>query len=196
MRYLVWVIAFFMSITTIAQTATEQLKQCIEASQSFKWNEGSKEVHPLGVFSKERFEKESAFAKAQLKKLNTISPKTLSETERISLELLKFKLQETVDYYEYERFLNPLLSDSGFHSSWNYMVRPITSYRQAVKYLDKLNALPEVVNQYVPLLREGLKKGVSQPRVIFEGYESTYNSQIVADYKDSFYYTPFLNLRI
>lgn len=194
MRYLVWVIAFFMSITTIAQTATEQLKQCIEASQSFKWNEGSKEVHPLGVFSKERFEKESAFAKAQLKKLNTISPKTLSETERISLELLKFKLQETVDYYEYERFLNPLLSDSGFHSSWNYMVRPITSYRQAVKYLDKLNALPEVVNQYVPLLREGIKKGVSQPRVIFEGYESTYNSQIVADYKDSFYYTPFLNL--
>ncbi|WP_405211498.1 DUF885 domain-containing protein [Dokdonia sp. Asnod2-E02] len=194
MRYLVWVIAFFMSITTIAQTATEQLKQCIEASQSFKWNEGSKEVHPLGVFSKERFEKESAFAKAQLKKLNTISPKTLSETERISLELLKFKLQETVDYYEYERFLNPLLSDSGFHSSWNYMVRPITSYKQAVKYLDKLNALPEVVNQYVPLLREGIKKGVSQPRVIFEGYESTYNSQIVADYKDSFYYTPFLNL--
>ncbi|EAQ39386.3 hypothetical protein MED134_07846 [Dokdonia sp. MED134] len=194
MRYLVWVIAFFMSITTIAQTATEQLKQCIEASQSFKWNEDSKEVHPLGVFSKERFEKESAFAKAQLKKLNTISPKTLSETERISLELLKFKLQETVDYYEYERFLNPLLSDSGFHSSWNYMVRPITSYKQAVKYLDKLNALPEVVNQYVPLLREGIKKGVSQPRVIFEGYESTYNSQIVADYKDSFYYTPFLNL--
>lgn len=194
MRYLVWVIAFFMTITTIAQTATEQLKQCIEASQSFKWNEGSKEVHPLGVFSKERFEKESAFAKAQLKKLNTISPKTLSETERISLELLKFKLQETVDYYEYERFLNPLLSDSGFHSSWNYMVRPITSYKQAVKYLDKLNALPEVVNQYVPLLREGIKKGVSQPRVIFEGYESTYNSQIVADYKDSFYYTPFLNL--
>ncbi|ANH59292.1 DUF885 domain-containing protein [Dokdonia donghaensis] len=194
MRYLVWVMAFFMSITTIAQTATEQLKQCIEASQSFKWNEGSKQLHPLGVFSKERFEKESAFAKAQLKKLNTISPKTLSETERISLELLKFKLQETVDYYEYERFLNPLLSDSGFHSSWNYMVRPITSYKQAVKYLDKLNALPEVVNQYVPLLREGIKKGVSQPRVIFEGYESTYNSQIVADYKDSFYYTPFLNL--
>lgn len=194
MRYLVWVIAFFMSITTIAQTATEQLKQCIEASQSFKWNEGSKEVHPLGVFSKEQFEKESAFAKAQLKKLNTISPKTLSETERISLELLKFKLQETVDYYEYESFLNPLLSDSGFHSSWNYMVRPITSYKQAVKYLDKLNALPEVVNQYVPLLREGIKKGVSQPRVIFEGYESTYNSQIVADYRDSFYYTPFLNL--
>ncbi len=194
MRYLVWVIAFFMSTTTIAQTATEQLKQCIEASQSFKWNEGSKEVHPLGVFSKERFKKESAFAKAQLKKLNTISPKTLSETERISLELLKFKLKETVDYYEYERFLNPLLSDSGFHSSWNYMVRPITSYRQAVKYLDKLNALPEVVNQYVPLLREGIEKGVSQPRVIFKGYESTYNSQIVADYKDSFYYTPFFNL--
>ncbi len=86
------------------------------------------------------------------------------------------------------------MSDSGFHSSWNYMVRPISTYKQAVSYLNKLKALPEVVDQYLPLLREGVEKGVSQPRVIFNGYESTYDSQIVANYKDSFYYGPFLNL--
>ena len=41
---------------------------------------------------------------------------------------------------------------------------------------------------------EGLEKGVSQPLVIFKGYESTYDSNIVDNYEDSFYYSPFKNL--
>ncbi|AEE18867.1 DUF885 domain-containing protein [Dokdonia sp. 4H-3-7-5] len=194
MKHIIILLVFCISINVCAQNSSEQLAKIIEDSQEFKWQDDLAEEHPMGVFSKERFEKESAFAKAQLKKLQAISSETLSETERISLELLKFKLQETVDYYEYESYLNPLLSDSGFHSSWNYMVRPISTYKQAVSYLNKLKALPEVVDQYLPLLREGVAKGVSQPRVIFNGYESTYDSQIVANYKDSFYYEPFSNL--
>ena len=106
----------------------------------------------MGLFSAAYFKEESAFAKAQLEKLSKISGDKLSETDQISLALLRFRLQETVDYYEYESYLNPLLSDSGFHSSWNYMVRPITNYGQAKSYLNRLNALPDVVNQYVPCL--------------------------------------------
>ena len=34
-------------------------------------------------------------------------------------------------------------------------------------------------------------KGVSQPRVIFKGYESTYDKHIVDAIEDSFFYTPF-----
>ncbi|WP_298322648.1 DUF885 family protein [uncultured Dokdonia sp.] len=194
MKHIIILLVFCISINVCAQNSSAQLAKIIEDSQEFKWQDDLADEHPMGVFSKERFEKESAFAKAQLKKLQAISSETLSETERISLELLKFKHQETVDYYAYESYLNPLLSDSGFHSSWNYMVRPISTYKQAVSYLNKLKALPDVVDQYLPLLREGVEKGVSQPRVIFNGYESTYDSQIVADYKDSFYYEPFLNL--
>ncbi|SNR88622.1 Uncharacterized conserved protein, DUF885 familyt [Dokdonia pacifica] len=175
-----------------AQSPSENLQTIIEEVQNHKGYDS--EVYPMGLFSKVYFEAESAFAKAQLEKLEAISENSLSETEAISLALLRFKLQETVDYTTYERYLNPLLSDSGFHSSWNYMVRPITNYAQAKSYLNRLNVLPDVVDQYVPLLREGLEKGVSQPRVIFNGYESTYDSQIVTDYKESFYYEPFKNL--
>lgn len=175
-----------------AQTPSENLAQIIEDVQEHKGYE--REDYPMGLFTKAYFKEESAFAKAQLEKLATISKNDLSETEAISLALLRFSLQETVDYNTYERYLNPLLSDSGFHSSWNYMVRPITSYAQAKSYLNRLNALPDAVDQYLPLLREGLEKGVSQPRVIFNGYESTYDSQIVSNYEDSFYYEPFKDL--
>jgi uncharacterized protein (DUF885 family) len=60
--------------------------------------------------------------------------------------------------------------------------------------LNTLNAIPEYVNQHFVNLREGLEKGVSQPLVIFKGYESTYDSNIVDNYEDSYYYSPFKNL--
>ena len=150
--------------------------------------------YPLGLFSKEQFKKEANYAKKQLKQLNKINPKNLSETEFISLELLKFKLQDTIDYYDFERFLNPLLSDSGFHTSFPFIVRPFQNYNQVKRYLDQLNAIPDRVNQFLPLLREGLEKGVSQPLVIFDGYESSYNDHIVSDFKESYFYTPFNDL--
>jgi uncharacterized protein (DUF885 family) len=118
----------------------------------------------------------------------------LSETDQISAKLLKFVLQDQIDYYKFERFLNPLLSDSGFHSRLNYQIRPIYDDFGAKEYLRKLNALPEFVNQHFINLREGLAKGVSQPKVIFKGYESTYNNHIVADFKESPFYKPFENL--
>ena len=161
----------------------------IEERNTYDWKK-----YPLGLFSKEQFKKEANYAKKQLKQLNKINPKNLSETESISLELLKFKLQDTIDYYDFERFLNPLLSDSGFHTSFPFIVRPFQNYNQVKRYLDQLNAIPDRVNQFLPLLREGLAKGVSQPRVIFKGYESSYNDHIVSDFKESYFYTPFNDL--
>ena len=161
----------------------------IEERNTYDWKK-----YPLGLFSKEQFKKEANYAKKQLKQLNKINPKNLSETESISLELLKFKLQDTIDYYDFERFLNPLLSDSGFHTSFPFIVRPFQNYNQVKRYLDQLNAIPDRVNQFLPLLREGLEKGVSQPRVIFKGYESSYNDHIVSDFKESYFYTPFNDL--
>ena len=98
---------------------------------------------------------------------------------------------DKIDFYKFERFLNPLLSDSGFHSSLNYQIRPLNNYWAVKEYLKKLNALPEFVNQHFVNLREGLEKGVSQPRVIFKGYETTYNDHIVSDFKKSPFYKPF-----
>ena len=161
----------------------------IEERQSYDEDE-----YPLGLFSKEHFKKEAEYAKEQLIRLHKIDVISLSETESISLELLKFQLQDAIDYFEFERYLNPLLSDSGFHTNFSFMVRPFQNYEQVKTYLTKLNAIPSRVNQFLPLLREGLEKGVSQPSVIFNGYESSYNDHIVENIKESYFYKPFNNL--
>lgn len=150
--------------------------------------------YPLGLFAREYFKKEAEYAKEQLIKLAKIDLIFLSETESISLKLLKFQLQDTIDYYEFEKYLNPLLSDSGFHTNFSFMVRPFHNYEQVKDYLTKLNAIPSRVGQFLPLLREGLEKGVSQPSVIFNGYESSYNDHIVENFEESYFYQPFNNL--
>ena len=161
----------------------------IEERESYDENE-----YPLGLFSKEYYKKEAKYAKEQLIRLAKIDVIFLSETESISLKLLKFQLQDTIDYFEFEMYLNPLLSDSGFHTNFSFMVRPFQNYEQVKDYLTKLNAIPSRVSQFLPLLREGLEKGVSQPSVIFNGYESSYNDHIVENFEESYFYQPFNNL--
>ena len=150
--------------------------------------------YPLGNFSEEYFRSEKEFAENLLIKLSHIDVNKLDENDNISFELLSFVLKDIVAYYDFERFLNPLLSDSGFHSSLVYNVRPMYNYNQIKNYLNKLNSIPQYVDQYLPLLRKGLKKGVSQPLVIFNGYESTYNDHITKDFELNYFYSPFKSL--
>ncbi|MCF6348045.1 MAG: DUF885 domain-containing protein [Flavobacteriaceae bacterium] len=191
-RTITFVLLFIVSCKQNNNNSSITLDKIINTCQDHKGYD--KEEYPLGLFTKEYFKGEADFASQQLELLEKIDENRLSETERISLELLKFKLQETIDYNTYERYLNPILSDAGFHVSLPYMVRPLTNYEQTKKYLNKLNAIPNYVDQYLILIREGLKKGVSQPKVIFKGYESTYDTHINATIEDNFFYSPFEKL--
>ncbi|GAA3553285.1 DUF885 domain-containing protein [Snuella lapsa] len=179
----------FNSNKIVAQNASAQLKVVINSYQGH--NGYDETAYPLGLFTKDFYKAEATFAKSKLDELSKIDNKELSETEQISMRLLAFVLQDKIDFYTFENYLNPILSDAGFHSNLTYMVRPLTNYLQVKNYLNKLKAIPSFVDQHFENLREGLKKGMSQPRVIFKGYESTYNTHIVANYEDSFYYSPF-----
>ena len=150
--------------------------------------------YPLGNFSEDYFKNEKEFAENLLLKLSKIDASKLNENDNISYELLSFELHDIIAYYDFERFLNPILSDSGFHSSLVYHVRPVYNYKQIKNYLNKLNSIPQYVDQYLPLLRKGIEKGVSQPLIIFKGYESTYNDHITENYKSNYFYSPFNNL--
>jgi uncharacterized protein (DUF885 family) len=150
--------------------------------------------YPLGLYTREYYKAEATYAEDLMQSFECIDIEELSETEQISAQLLQFVLQDKIDFYKFEGFLNPLLSDAGFHSSLNYQIRPLHNYWEVKEYLKKLHSLPEFVNQHFKNLREGLQKGVSQPKIIFKGYESTYNNHIVDDFAKSPFYQPFNGL--
>ena len=186
-------IYFFVLIFICSCNTNEQnLEAIIQEYQNYESYDN--EEYPLGNFSSEYFKSEKEFAENILLKLSKIDTDKLDENDNISYELLSFVLNDVIAYYDFERFLNPLLSDSGFHSSLVYNVRPLYNYNQVKSYLNKLNAIPNYVDQYLPLISEGLEKGVSQPLVIFNGYESTYNDHITDNYESNYFYSPFKNL--
>ncbi|WP_437441013.1 DUF885 domain-containing protein [Sinomicrobium kalidii] len=174
------------------EDASQALQQVIDSYHNHKGYD--KEQYPLGLYTKTYYEAEAQFARKKLGELSEINAAGLSETEQISLKLLAFSLQNKVDFFGFERYLNPITSHTGFHSSLPYRVKPLTNYKQVRRYLNQLNAIPGFVDQHIENMREGLQKGISQPRVIFDGYESTYNDHIVSDYEESFYYSPFKDL--
>tara|TARA_B110000037_G_scaffold217777_1_gene279508 strand:+ start:5581 stop:7311 length:1731 start_codon:yes stop_codon:yes gene_type:complete len=192
-RVFSFIIVFILfSWTSNAQQNSTELDSIISKYQK---HEGyDYKSYPLGLYTKEYYKAEAEFAEDLLNQLSSISSDGLSETNRISHKLLAFVLNDQIASFKFERYLNPLLSDSGFHSSLGYNVRPLNNYESVKDYLNILNAIPVFVDQNFVNLREGLEKGVSQPLVIFKGYESSYDDHIVANYEDSYFYSPFKNL--
>lgn len=151
------------------------------------------DVHPLGLFTKERYQKDAEFAQLQLDQLECVKEDELSESEQISLALIRFQLQDEIDTFEFENYLNPLLSDSGFHTDLPHQVKTFRNLEDYDRYLKKLNVFPEFVDQHIILMREGLEKHISQPKEIFKDFEDSYNVHIVENSEDSFYFSPFKN---
>jgi len=185
-------VLMFLSCKQDINDVPSRLEGIIESVQDHEAYDDT--VFPLGVFTEEYYKKEADFAQVKLKELDQLNPKQLKETEQISYELLRFVLQNRIDFYAFDMYLNPILSDSGFHSNLVYMARPLANYQQTREYLNKLNDIPRFVDEHFVILEKGLEKGISQPKIIFKGYESTYDTHIIENFEDSFFYTPFKNL--
>tara|TARA_R110002020_G_scaffold296658_1_gene512361 strand:- start:165930 stop:167645 length:1716 start_codon:yes stop_codon:yes gene_type:complete len=183
---------FLNAVIVQAQQASALLDTIIKKESGYRPYEYKD--FPLGKYDEAVYKEEAEFSEGLIKELNAIPTAKLSRTEQVSLQLLRYKLQENVDYYEYKMYLNPVQADQGFHLNLNYRVRPITNYESAKGYLNMLKAIPYFANSQIALMRKGLKEGISQPKIIFKGYESTYDTHIVSDPESSYFYSPFKNL--
>ena len=182
----------FLLISCSKYSSKDSLNNLIASYENYKKNEN--ENYPLGVFTEERFETYANFCDSLKVELNKIDSKKLNEDDLISYNLLEFILNETVIKYKYKTHWNPILSDAGFHSSLTYRVRPITNKKSALSYLKLLKSIPNYLNQQSTLIKKGIDAGISQPLIIFKGYQSTYEKHITPTAEENFYYTPFKNL--
>ena len=182
----------FLFLQCEKRVTSEDLLQLIKSYENFEAYD--KESFPLGDFSEKRFQKEANFWANTLSELNTLSIESLSQEDQLSYKLFQFVLQENIKDYEFKTHYNPILSDAGFHNDLIYRVRPITSIKDAKEYLTLLRAIPLFVSQNITLIQKGIEAGISQPKVIFKGYENTYEQHITKNAEDNFYFQPFIEL--
>ncbi len=169
----------------------------IKEIKNFRDNEkrlDSLNNHPLGSYREEDFLRRYIFYRAIDAKLQKIKKAGLSFDDEINLELLEYDIEDEVSSYKFKSYLNPILSDEGFHTDLPVMASGIlTSKKEYENYIRWLKDIPRYVQENISLMRKGLELGICQPRSILDGYENTYEQHIVDSVEKSVFWEPFLD---
>jgi uncharacterized protein (DUF885 family) len=128
--------------------------------------------------------------------LADISCEKLEREGCINYRIFGRQIHQSLANYETKAYLIPFNSDWGFYLSWNRWGEStdFSSVEDYRNYLSRMKALPVVMDEYITLMREGLRTGMTQPRVILAGRELPIQKQLVENPEQSAFYKPFLNL--
>lgn len=126
----------------------------------------------------------------QLVELNS---KNLTEENQINLSVLIYSLKNQLDSYTNHEHYMPLTAESGFHV-WIADIAKKIDFKTKQDYQDylaRLAALPKYFAQQIYWMKLGLKKGISQPKIVLQGFEQSIAAYIKEDVTNSLYYQPF-----
>jgi uncharacterized protein (DUF885 family) len=194
-----------LSLYTLAQTPDQRLNRIISNTWAFRLTDEpmlalmtgqGQSPDRLYSFSEVAYQKRTAFYRQQLKTLRALHTTQLSMANRTNATLLTYSLDEAVSNYELKAYLNPLLADGGPHTTFAFAPGrlPFQTVADYDRYVATMRAFPTQMAEVVALLREGLRQGITQPRIVLAGYQSTYQAHIVADPTQSVFYKPFTQM--
>ncbi len=129
-------------------------------------------------------------------RLQAIDDEQLSQAERVSYQVLDFVLKHDVILSQFNAYRIPILSDSGFHTSFNGAAKatPLRNLQDYENYLKRLQALPGWLQQNVSNMRLGLKDGFTQPKAILDNMRPTFAAQVTETADTHPLYQPFVNI--
>ena len=105
-----------------------------------------------------------------LSRLDAFQPNALNEQDRIGLQLLKGKLEREIAGLPYEVYLTRVNQLFGMHTVVYLTVREMPA-RTAADYeniLARLRAVPRYVEHNIAALREGMQRGIVQPKLVVD----------------------------
>ena len=125
-----------------------------------------------------------------------ISCEKLEREQCINYRMFERQVHQFLASYETHDYLIPFNSDWGFYLSWARWGEDakLSSEKEYRDYISRLQALPVVMDEYIVLMREGLRIGMTQPRVILAGREVPVRKQLVEKPESSTFYKPFLSV--
>jgi uncharacterized protein (DUF885 family) len=172
--------------------AKEMAENPFSATQSGVHDHDDRAPDVSPAAQKRRAEESAAF----LKRLETADLEGASESERLSVDLLKFILKHDAALSAFDEWRIPFLSDSGFHNDMGYVVdvTPLRTVADYERYLKRLKALPAYLDQNVENMRAGIEAGFVQPKEIMGGIIPSFEAQATATADAHPLFAPFLSM--
>jgi uncharacterized protein (DUF885 family) len=137
-----------------------------------------------------------ATAEGFAKRLDAIELGGVSETERVSADILRFILKHELALAGFDAWRQPFLSDSGFHTAMSDAARttPFRTRADYEDYIARLEALPAFLDQNLANMRQGLDDGFTQPQEILPYVLPSFEAQVTGVAADHPLHAPFAKI--
>lgn len=139
------------------------------------------------------FERRSAFARQALARLGGISRGALSPADQVNYDMFKRTTADELTELDFRTWRMPLNAEGSFHSGFARLPVsvPLSTTKDYLNYLARLRAFPVYARQQTENMREGLRTGFVQPKVILQGFEDTITVHLVSEVERSVFWKPF-----
>ena len=127
-----------------------------------------------------------------LARLQRFDRSKLDTADQLNYDTVLWLLEKTVQRQRFREYLQPIGHQGGVQTADGIIeglaFREIRDYRD---WLARMRALPELIDQTIVLMREGVKAGNVPPQVLMQRVPTQIAAQIVEDPTSSPFYRPF-----
>ena len=137
----------------------------------------------------------SAAVRVHLDSLRRIDPAALDEEHRITYDILRFSLELARDETKYPVDLTPLNQFWSFAASFAQMgsgqgLHPFRTVKDYDDFLSRIAGFDTVTDAAIADMREGIRRGIVQPRVLMERVLPQLSAHVVAEPARSTFWGP------
>ncbi len=131
-----------------------------------------------------------------LAELDRIDLAKLPAEDQTNAAIFRRQLATRIADFELGDWEMPFNADSGFHTGFAQLPDqvPLADARGYDNYVARLRAWPEHVAQQIANMREGVRRGMTVPRVVLAGYDGTIAAHVVDDPEKSVFWRPFTRI--
>ncbi|MCS0616650.1 DUF885 domain-containing protein [Massilia kyonggiensis] len=139
-----------------------------------------------------------ALYKGYLKRLHAIRRDGLAQRDQTSYDILDYELKTALRFEPFPEHLLPLnqmdaLPVTLANYSSGQQAQSLATVKDYQAYLSRLNQLGPWIDQAIANMREGMKRGIVQPKAVMEAALPQFKQLVAAKAEDSIYYSPVKN---
>ena len=201
---IIWVI---FTVGCLTDNQNVVLQDIFDEAWFFRLNENPLFATGVGIYDKndrlplvteKDIQRRGEYWREVLKRLDGIDLDRLNAKNRINYKIFHRIVEDRLADIKFKSYLIPLNADSGFHIALarlpkNVPLKSITDYEN---YISRLNAIPDYIAHHIALMREGIRIGMTIPKIVLNGYDITISTHVVNSPEESVFYEPFISFPI
>lgn len=147
------------------------------------------------MLSAEHLERQRAFEQKWLDRMRQFDPEQLAGQDRLSYDMFVAEREDELEGFRFPAHLQPINQFYNLASMFAMLgsgtnAQPFQTAEDYDNWLKRLEQFPVIIDQAIANMREGMRTGVVQPRILMEKAVPQIRAHVVDDIETSVFYKP------